>query len=85
MTNEWISVKDRLPETKDLFGHGYVNSEEVLIFDNGKVYCAFLQLYIKNNNLWRTKKGDWQFKAFGHSFYNTTHWMPLPEPPVTDN
>lgn len=65
---EWISVKDRLPE----------NNEIVLCWRN-KDGC-FVGRYV---TLQDTK--DWYafVAAGGRVVVGTTHWMPLPEPPVS--
>lgn len=81
MSNEWISVKDRLPNedgkylcyVEFTFG-SYIdccyfshNLEEVneFIF-NGKQRCGW---YINDDDWGAVEK------------QNITHWMPLPEPP----
>lgn len=68
--NEWISVKDRLPETKvDSFGD---TSDYVLAYRCHPVGCVDIEYYDKGLNRWN---GDNQYD--GH----ITHWQPLPEPP----
>ena len=66
MTNEWISVKDRLPPRyKKILvvnGHGYVAiSAFVKEFDGKWTWLSVSGKYNHINDI--------------------THWMPLPEPP----
>ena len=64
--NQWISVKDRLPEKE----------QKVLVF-----YKAIEEKNRIHNDViatnWRKSNGD--FIPFGG--YEITHWMPLPNPP----
>lgn len=62
---EWISVKDRLPENSDYY--------LVLHQDkyNGSASIA-LDKYVKCG------AGEWWANEFTH---NITHWMPIPGPP----
>lgn len=85
---DWISVEDRLPEEHDsIFAKAYGTkrwadgmfrtiSDEVLAcvaFDDGR----------KTTMTLRTHDGAWALSSVhrGH----VTHWMPLPEPPKTDD
>jgi len=65
---EWISVKERLPET------GEYASDDVLwcTFKNGEL------MYRGIANV--GKDGQWYKAGISLRFY-PTHWMPLPEPP----
>lgn len=62
---EWISVKDRLPDTDDYF----------LIVDyHGNVEMAWFDLY-------RTKKfQQYDHNVYPFEIH-ANYWMPLPEPP----
>lgn len=74
---KWISVKDRLPEDGQtvLTTNGITDSEDQLYH-----LCVFyLYVHLEDNK-------------FIHSFcpyfcerLQPTHWMPLPQPPVTNN
>lgn len=64
----WISVKDRLPETRT----------EVLVYiqpkDDKQPHPAFISLdFLESGGYWTEATQPWQ--------YEVTHWMPLPEPP----
>lgn len=64
---EWISVKDRLPEPGFylVYCPEYTNYEMPMI-------AQFIE-----------GKGFWDFDSWNDNSCNqeTTHWMPLPEPP----
>lgn len=66
---EWISVKDRLPDNKEM----------VLI------YCPTLKHRNKKNNIKTGRKINFGcgLRPEGCLGYDddSTHWMPLPEPP----
>ena len=70
MNNNWISVKDRLPER-----------------------CGYYWGYSNQGNMQTVYFLKWKkiFKVWDESYAdliqdNTiTHWMPLPEPPNSDN
>ena len=69
---EWISVKDRLPiEYSTCTKH---ESVEVLIVSGGQTeYTEFTCGHLPEP--W------YKFGSFHKGFI--THWMPLPEPPIT--
>ena len=67
----WISVKDRMPEIKDV--HGWMESRTVLIWAGGSVQTGKLSETLK------TKKVRWENHL--RAGIPVTHWMPLPEPP----
>jgi hypothetical protein len=68
---EWISVKDRLPDT----------AERVLVCKtwNGRVYkpeYGYYQDFPKRNGCW------YVLTEFGYyPQREVTHWMPMPQPP----
>lgn len=76
MNNEWISVKDRLPELciKSNFG---LSSKPVLCRhkDNHHEDC------ILNESEEDSYPPYWTYVQDGEYTELVTHWMPLPEPP----
>lgn len=66
--NEWISVKDRLPEITE----GLSTSRAVIVWqpEYKNEFCANW-----NNRHWQI------FGAFGRIVEGITHWQPLPAPP----
>ena len=62
---EWISVKDRLPEDRGYYLVAYLDkyNESTSIALDFYVNCG---------------AGEWWSNEFTH---NITHWMPLPQPP----
>ena len=71
MEEQWISVKDRLPDElvgKD--GIGYLFSNDVLTFDDGDYNIASYHYDINK----------WVDNAEGF-YLKPTHWMPLPKIP----
>ena len=63
---EWISVEDRLPEE---------TGEYLIIDKSGVMYLAPYSSRYRAFNATDEDDGDrWRIK-------DTTHWMPLPEPP----
>ena len=70
---EWISVKDRLPEIlPDKIAEGYVQIQVLVLCDKGR-QCAWFQV--------DTKKFYDQDGWLGTEVDGVTHWMPLPQPP----
>ena len=74
METKWISVDERLPE---MGKKGYC-SDPVLV----AVKC--------NNGLQLVEVGDLDFYGYWNDYGNdfgkhVTHWMPLPNPPKTEN
>lgn len=69
--NNWISVKDRLPE-EDMYykAHGFY----------GQVTDWYLAYNNKINIAYMDKDGDW-VSEFDGIAKNVTHWQPLPELP----
>ena len=68
---EWISVKDRLPETISL-GRDEAYSEAVLVWTSGRK--AMMAVYDGIDFICPMDFWD----AWGDKI---THWMPLPQPP----
>ena len=69
--NEWISVKDKLPEDCDC----------VLIWSKGYEPITAALNYSKEGEplFWRVL--DWDESETTHRLDICTHWMPLPEKP----
>ena len=69
---EWISVKDRLPE----------KNETVLVYCANKTIQGGATRHIGScdNGFWflKTQPG---IASFPHLEWEVTHWMPLPQPP----
>jgi hypothetical protein len=76
MKMEWISVKDRLPESHLGIDH-YVSQPVLCYFLNG--HLEDCQIYIHKERMDLV----WVFCADGEDVDegSITHWMPLPEPP----
>lgn len=83
---EWISVKDRLPEDCDFLkfhDDGLLKFTTVLAVVNGYVMlrnrlkvdkCGDSYLDSQATNGWIWSRGE-----------KSTHWMPLPDPPRSEN
>jgi len=75
--NEWISVKDKLPEPK----------EYVLLWlpsvGTGctAIGCRDTPIGTKNSDYYADSNTDWYARQYRYRDYEVTHWMPLPEPP----
>ena len=74
---EWISVKDRLPDNKE---HDWVLAQ--VVEDNGYMHIPRVMEY-------RQAKDDWFEETYGwlsehNGLFSVTHWMPLPNPPKGD-
>lgn len=67
MAQEWISVKDRLPEPQQEVLVSVLN--DVLFRDIARVGS------LDSRGIWRVDTPHEYFHR------NITHWMPLPEPP----
>ena len=71
---EWISVKDRLPDNKE---HDWVLAQ--VVEDNGYMHIPRVMEY-------RQAKDDWFEETYGwlsehNGLFSVTHWMPMPNPP----
>lgn len=69
--NDWISVKDRLPKSTRYDCYCF------LVTDGDLIHMAY---FVEN---------EWMFADSGQAknkmFYEVTHWMPLPEPPESED
>ena len=71
---EWISVKDRLPDNKE---HDWVLAQ--VVEDNGYMHIPRVMEYRQAKDDWFEETYGWLSKHNG--VFTVTHWMPLPEPP----
>lgn len=72
LTPRWISVEDELPK----------KGTSVLIFSSG--WNEPMIGYYKAWN-WQRKTHMFHSYTDNSTWYNVTHWMPLPAPPVVSN
>ncbi len=75
---EWISVKDGLPDLRDAeyCGHIWRESEPVLAVCGRKYVIAKFSVRFPDRN---DANARWETEHDIHA--NVTHWMPLPEMP----
>ena len=71
---EWISVKDRLPDNKE---YDWVRAQ--VVEDNGFMHIPTVMEYRPSRNDWFEETYGWLSDHNG--VFTVTHWMPLPEPP----
>ena len=71
---EWISVKDRLPDNKE---HDWVLAQ--VVEDNGYMHIPKVMEYRQLRNDWFEETYGWLSEHNG--LFSVTHWMPLPQPP----
>ena len=71
---EWISVKDRLPDNKE---HDWVLAQ--VVEDNGYMHIPKVMEYRQAKNDWFEETYGWLSEHNG--VFTVTHWMPLPNPP----
>ena len=87
--NNWINVKDRLPEKPT---HKGTHDFDVLLFVPKRDGCHQHGIYIgtlgkikgSRNNIFGIQTKDCDWTIWGWSYYEhpiVTHWMPLPELP----
>ena len=88
--NEWISVKDRLPEFKELVLAYVKNKDSKGRFNREGVYVAQLEDKVPKHdpegkkNFWGIPGYDSEWTVWAWSYFiepEVTHWRPLPEPP----
>ena len=71
---EWISVKDRLPDNKE---YDWVLAQ--VVEDNGFMHIPTVMEYRQSRNDWFEETYGWLSDHNGA--FTVTHWMPLPLPP----
>ena len=71
---EWISVKDRLPDNKE---HDWVLAQ--VVEDNGYMHIPRVMEYRQLKNDWFEETYGWLSEHNG--VFTVTRWMPLPKPP----
>ena len=71
---EWISVKDRLPDNKE---YDWVLAQ--VVEDNGFMHIPTVMEYRQSKNDWFEETYGWISEHNGA--FTVTHWMPLPQPP----
>ena len=71
---EWISVKDRLPDNKE---HDWVLAQ--VVENNGYMHIPKVMEYRQLRNDWFEETYGWLSEHNG--LFTVTHWMPLPNPP----
>lgn len=71
---EWISVKDRLPDNKE---YDWVLAQ--VVEDNGFMHIPTVMEYRQSKNDWFEETYGWLSDHNG--LFTVTHWMPLPQPP----
>ena len=75
---EWISVKDRLPDNKE---HDWVLAQ--VVEDNGFMHIPRVMEYRQAKNDWFEETYGWLSEHNG--LFSVTHWMPLPPAPEVKN
>ena len=71
---EWISVKDRLPDNKE---HDWVLAQ--VVEDNGYMHIPKVMEYRQSKNDWFEETYGWLSEHNGA--FTVTHWMPIPPEP----
>ena len=75
---EWISVKDRLPDNKE---RDWVLAQ--VVDDNGFMHIPKVMEYRQQRNDWFEETYGWLSEHNGA--FTVTHWMPLPPVPEVKN
>ena len=77
--DQWISVKDRLPEILGRYFVYEIKEEHLhncAAFNYPYPCCCVNIAYFRS-----FQSNDWQWSSFTEMKCNPTHWMPLPQPP----
>ena len=79
--SEWISVKDRLPEKAGRYLVYEIMPKHMhnLAAHNYPYPCC-----VPNIAYYQKYCDGWQFNSIDDRNPNPTHWMPLPEPPISN-
>ena len=75
---EWVSVKDRLPDNKE---YDWVLAQ--VVEDNGYMHIPRVMEYRQAKNDWFEETYGWLSEHNG--IFTVTHWMPLPLAPEVKN
>lgn len=78
MKQEWISVKDRLPEWATEAKRGQAS---FLVFDDNRKMTLVAHLSNQTHDRFPGRR-LWICQETLTARYNVTHWCALPEPPV---
>ena len=85
--SKWISVDERLPETRpaeECYGHYAMSVDVLVIGEDGQQFTAYYNYTMAGDpmciNPWEECFTEC---PFGHD-YKIEKWMPLPEPPKKD-
>lgn len=79
--NEWISVKDRLPEID--YKNKKSQAKVKIKINNNEDFCLncnYRETFSASENVELVRRG-YIFYTMDGTTYVPTHWMPLPEPP----
>lgn len=80
MKQQWISVADRLPEeNKNVLLFSKETGNVIGKYNNG---AFFTEMSIRSNG--NKELGTYIEFSYNILNLNVTHWMPLPEPPQTE-
>lgn len=87
--NEWISVKDRLPEERVLVNVAWINRNPPPYYANIKdIPFSGSAVFYNDNWYWDSTTCIDLLAEYGSNEFDLvdkdveiTHWMPLPEPP----
>jgi len=77
MENNWVSVKDKLPED---------NKDRLLLCDTGQMAIGNYECYSNScdwyaSGSYEAVSGEWNGTAHFHLDGDVTHWTDLPEKP----
>lgn len=82
--NQWINVKDKLPEMTEEVTEVDGDREYTLWYENKPVLVFDKTIYDENSRMQTavlTDDGDWLTTFDEKRLENVTHWMPLPDEP----
>jgi hypothetical protein len=73
---EWISIKEKLPETKNIYNWIHDSNKVLIWTDEGCKMSTFTRRYRMNRGGNLILQNE-----FWHDGPNVTHWMELPKSP----